>query len=79
MTDADLRRLDGGADVAWLADELGQPARTARVLAACARWELTGGATGVIASGLLGWAVGLPAGRPGGCTATGLWADECVA
>jgi hypothetical protein len=49
------------ADVAWLTDELGQPARTARVLAARARWELTGGATGVIAFGLLGWAVGLPA------------------
>lgn len=31
------------------------------MLAARARWELTGGGTGVIAFGLLGWAVGLPA------------------
>ncbi len=53
--------FSGGADVAWLTDELGQPGRIARVLTARARWDLTGGATGVIAFGLLGWAVGLPA------------------
>ena len=49
------------ADVAWVTDELGQPGRIAGVLAARARWELNGGGTGVIALGLLGWAVGLPA------------------
>jgi MFS family permease len=53
--------FSGGADVAWLTDELGQPSQTARILAARARWELTGGATGVIAFGLLGWAFGLSA------------------
>jgi MFS family permease len=53
--------FSGGADVAWLTDELDQPGRIARVLAARVRWDLTGGATGVIAFGLLGWAAGLPA------------------
>jgi MFS family permease len=53
--------FSGGADVAWLTDELGQPGRTARVLAARARWELVGGAAGVIAFGLIGWGAGLPA------------------
>ncbi len=53
--------FSGGADVAWLTDELGQPGQIARVLAARARWDLTGGGTGGIAFGLLGWAVGLPA------------------
>jgi hypothetical protein len=53
--------FSGGADVAWLTDELGQPGRIARVLAARARWDLTGGGTGVTAFGLLGWAAGLPA------------------
>jgi MFS family permease len=52
--------FSGGADVAWLTDEFGQPARTGRILAARARWELTGGAIGMIAFGLLGWAAGLP-------------------
>jgi MFS family permease len=52
--------FSGGADVAWLTDELGQPGRTTRVLAARARWELVGGAAGVIAFGLIGWAAGLP-------------------
>ena len=51
----------GGADVAWVTDELGRPGQIARVLAARARWDLTGGGTGVIAFGLLGWAAGLPA------------------
>jgi MFS family permease len=51
--------FSGGADVAWLTDELGQPGRIARVLAARARWDLTGGAAGLIAFGLLGWAAGL--------------------
>jgi len=53
--------FSGGADVAWLTDELGQPGQIARVLAARARWDLTGGGTVVIAFGLLGWAVGLAA------------------
>ena len=53
--------LSGGADVAWLTDELAQPSQIARVLAARARWDLTGGATGVVAFGLLAWAAGPPA------------------
>jgi MFS family permease len=51
----------GGADVAWVTDELGRPGQIARVLTARARWDLAGGGTGVIAFGLLGWAAGLPA------------------
>jgi hypothetical protein len=51
--------FSGGADVAWLTDELGQPGRIARVLAARARWDLAGGAAGLIAFGLLGSAAGL--------------------
>ncbi|MFC1412516.1 MFS transporter [Streptacidiphilus sp. N1-12] len=53
--------FSGGADVAWLTEELGRPNRVARVLAARARWELIGGAVGMIVFGLLGWAVGLSA------------------
>jgi MFS family permease len=48
-----------GADVAWLTDELGRPGRIARVLTARARRDLAGGATGMVAFGMLGWAVGL--------------------
>ena len=48
-----------GADVAWLTDELGRPGRIDRALTARARWELAGGATGMIAFGVLGWAIGL--------------------
>ncbi len=48
-----------GADVAWLNDELHDPQRIARVLTAGARWDLAGGATGMIAFGLLGWATNL--------------------
>ena len=51
--------FSSGADVAWLTDELGQPGRIARVLTARARWELAGGATGMIVFGVLGWAAGL--------------------
>lgn len=51
----------GGADVAWLTDELGQPDRIARVLTARARWDLIGGMAGMIAFGVLGWAAGLTA------------------
>ena len=53
--------FSSGADVAWLTDELGQPGRIDRTLTARARWELTGGATGMIAFGVLGWAAGLGA------------------
>ncbi len=51
--------FSSGADVAWLTDELGQPGRIARVLTARARWELAGGAAGMVAFGVLGWAAGL--------------------
>jgi hypothetical protein len=48
-----------GADVAWVTDELAQPDQIARVLTASARWELAGGATGMVAFGVLGWATRL--------------------
>ncbi|MDQ2903554.1 MAG: MFS transporter [Chloroflexota bacterium] len=48
-----------GADVAWVTDELDEPDRIARVLTASARWDLAGGATGMVAFGVLGWATGL--------------------
>ena len=51
--------FSGGADVAWLTDELGRPGRVARVLTARARKDLTGGAAGMIIFGVLGWAAGL--------------------
>jgi MFS family permease len=51
--------FSSGADVAWVTDELGQPGRIARVLTARARWDALGGATGMVAFGVLGWAAGL--------------------
>jgi predicted MFS family arabinose efflux permease len=51
--------FSGGADVAWLTDELGRPGRVARVLTARARKDLTGGAAGMIIFGVLGWTAGL--------------------
>lgn len=42
-----------GADVAWITDELDQPSRIDRVLAARARWELLGAATGLVVVGAL--------------------------
>lgn len=48
-----------GADTAWITDELAQPQRIARVLTASVRWDLAGGAMGMIAFGLLGWATSL--------------------
>ncbi len=42
-----------GADVAWVTDELGRPDRIARVLAARARWEQVGAASGLVGFGLL--------------------------
>jgi MFS family permease len=54
--------FSGGADVAWLTDELAQPGRRIdRVLAARARWDVAGGAFGVVAFGLLGAATSLAA------------------
>ena len=52
--------FSGGADVAWLTDELDRPERTARLLTARARWDLAGGASGMVTFGVLGWALGLP-------------------
>ena len=48
-----------GADVAWVTDELDRPDLIARVLAASARWNLLGAATGMIVFGVLGWATSL--------------------
>ena len=48
-----------GADVAWVTDELDRPDRIARVLTVRARRDLLGQATGIVAFGALGWAVGL--------------------
>jgi hypothetical protein len=44
-----------GADVAWLTDELDNPAQAAAVLTAQARWEQIGAASGMIGLGLLAW------------------------
>jgi predicted MFS family arabinose efflux permease len=51
--------FSGGADVAWLTDELDAPGRIDRVLTARGRRDLTGGAMGMITFGVLGWAAGL--------------------
>jgi predicted MFS family arabinose efflux permease len=48
-----------GADVAWITDELAQPQRIARVLTAGTSFGLVGGATGLVAFGVLGWATRL--------------------
>jgi len=50
-----------GADVAWITDELDDPARTDRVLAASARWRLVAGVAGLLASGLIAWVFSLSA------------------
>lgn len=47
-----------GADVAWVTDELDRPDRIARVLAAAARWELVGSASGLVGCALLAVAIG---------------------
>ena len=51
--------FSSGADVAWVTDELDQPGRIDRVLTARARWELFGGAVGMILFGLLAWTTSL--------------------
>lgn len=51
--------FSSGADVAWATDELDRPDRIARLLTARARWDLLGGATGMVLFGVLGWAAGL--------------------
>lgn len=48
-----------GADVAWITDELDDPARIDRVLAARARWRLVAGVVGLALSGLTAWLFGL--------------------
>ena len=48
-----------GADVAWITDELDHPGMMAQVLTARARWDLIGGSVGMVAIGLLAWALGL--------------------
>ena len=45
-----------GADIAWISDELEHPARTAQVLAAQARWQQIGAASGMIGFGIFAWA-----------------------
>jgi MFS family permease len=51
----------GGADVAWITDELNQSQEIARVLTTSARWDLAGGATGMVVFGVLSWATSLGA------------------
>lgn len=53
--------FSSGTDVAWVTDELARPGRIDRVLTARARWDAVGSATGMVAFGLLGWAIGLAA------------------
>ncbi|MDA0353584.1 MAG: MFS transporter [Chloroflexi bacterium] len=50
-----------GADIAWVTDELNQPARISRVLIARARWAQLGGAVGLVTFGALAWVVSLAA------------------
>ena len=48
-----------GADIAWITDELNDPSRIDRVLAARARWMLSGSVVGLVVSGMLGVWLGL--------------------
>jgi MFS family permease len=47
-----------GADIAWVTDELNCPERMAAVLAAQARWQQIGAASGMLGCGSLAWAAG---------------------
>jgi MFS family permease len=47
-----------GADIAWVTDELDCPERTSAVLAAQARCQQVGAATGMLSFGTLAWATG---------------------
>ena len=51
--------FSSGADVAWVTDELDEPARINRVLTARARWQLYGAAVGMVGFGVLSWATSL--------------------
>ena len=51
--------FSSGADVAWVTDELDDPARIGRVLTARAHWQLYGSAVGMVAFGVLSWATSL--------------------
>lgn len=53
--------FSSGADVAWVSDELAEPARIGRVLTARARWQQYGAAVGMIGFGVLGWMTSLAA------------------
>jgi hypothetical protein len=53
--------FSGGADVAWLTDEFEGPEPIDRVLARSLRLRWVGGALGMLAFGILGWAVSLAA------------------
>lgn len=51
--------FQSGADVAWVTDELDDPARIDRLLAAGGRWSLWGGIAGSVVVALLVWATSL--------------------
>jgi MFS family permease len=53
--------FSGGADVAWLTDEFDGPGLVDRVLARSLRLRWVGGAIGMLAFGILGWAISLAA------------------
>jgi len=53
--------FSSGADVAWVTDELDDPLRIDRVLAARARWQQFGAAFGMIGFGALAWSTSLSA------------------
>jgi MFS family permease len=51
-----------GADVAWITDELDDQRVISRVLAARARWELSGAVAGIVVLGCLAWVTDLRTG-----------------
>jgi hypothetical protein len=51
--------FSSGADVAWVTDELDDPAQIDRVLAASVRWRYAGAIVGLVACGALAWATDL--------------------